>query len=138
MSSIALGIVCPLNVEADALLPWFPNPYHYWEHHFRWIRWESPAPAIVIVISKPGKRNAKKATQLLINNYAPQRILIFGSAAAIAPHIQIHHIILATATVEYLPSHSLSSSILASSEFLSLSLSSPLWCDLKLFDTRRS
>ena len=96
-----LGMVCALKQEAEALSTWVPTSETYWHHHFRWIHFQIHSVQIVIVVSKPGRKNAKKATRLLIEQSAPQWIINFGCAGAIAPHLNIGTMVVATSTAEY-------------------------------------
>lgn len=96
-----LGIVCALKVEAEALLPWLPVPETFRFQKRSWMQSFYGNTKLIIVISKPGGKNAERATQLLIENHFPQWVINFGSAGAISPDMEIGDIVLATSTAEY-------------------------------------
>ena len=96
-----LGIVCPLKTEAHSLLSWLNEPTEYGFKGHRWLESKQGQQVIVVVVSNPGRRNVKKATLLMIEHHSPQWIINFGTAGAIAPHLGVGDIVVATATAEY-------------------------------------
>ncbi len=96
-----IGIVCPLWVEAQPLLAWHPQPHLYKFHKRTWIRLECESHTFVVVVSKIGCQKTATATQLLLDHHRPKIVINFGTAGAIASHIQIGDMVIGTATAEY-------------------------------------
>ena len=82
------GIVCPLKVEASPLLKWEPSAISFQKRGLLWRQLSSPC-SIVIVRSGVGAEKAQKATRDLIELHSPDRVINFGTAAALHPSLKI-------------------------------------------------
>lgn len=96
-----LGVITAVNAERDAVLAKMQDVtsctiygVEFYEGLIRDIR-------CIVAMSGVGKVNAARSTQLMIDKFAPDRMVNLGSAGALHPDLRIGDVVISTACIQH-------------------------------------